>query len=259
MLNTKRTGFLFGIRKKKSNRLNKNRLKTVRNNKSKNTIKNKNNVNNPKIKNKNMIYIIITTSINNKAGVKNYKHRENRYIECIKSLLKLIKSIDNLHPIIVENNGDRTTYLNSLDCDIIYTDNNKYELKHKGGNELLDIKDVINKYNIDDNDMIIKLTGRYKIKNLDFIKLVINNYDKKDAFVKYFNVCTKRYHKNKDDCVLGLFAIKCKYLKNFDYKYLRSPEVEFAIYTKENIDKIQSINNLGLECCFADNLRILNV
>jgi len=208
-----------------------------------------------------MIYIIITTSINNKCGLNDHIHRENRYIESIKKLLELINNIDNLHPIIVENNGDRKTFLNDFDCDILYTDNNKYDFKHKGGNELLDIKDVINRYNIDDNDTIIKLTGRYKLINSDFINLVINNCDKTDAFVKFFNVSTLKYHQNKDDCVLGLFALKCKYLKNFNYKYIKSPECEFAIYIKENIniDKLQSIQNLRLECCFADDFRKLIV
>lgn len=211
-----------------------------------------------------MIYIIITTSIINKAGIKgnyvlNAKHRENRYIESIKHLLKIINNIDNLHPIIVENNGDRKTFLNNLNCDILYTENNKYNLMHKGGNELLDIKSVINTYNIDDNDTIIKLTGRYKILNLDFINLVINKCSEIDAFVKFFNVCTLKYHKNKDDCVLGLFALKCKYLKNFEYKYIKSPEIEFAIYVRDTIDnnKLLSVKNLSLECCFADNLRLL--
>lgn len=208
-----------------------------------------------------MIYIIITASINNKIGVKNEIQRKKRYIESINHLLKMIKNNDNIHPIIVENNGTRKTYLDNLNCDIIYTTNNKYNFKHKGGNELLDIKTVLYKYNINDNDTIIKLTGRYKIMNLDFINLVINNCNKIDAFVKFFNVCTKRFHNNKDDCVLGLFAIKCKYLKNFNYKYIKSPECEFAIYVKNTIDnnKILSIKNLSLECCFADNLRILNV
>jgi hypothetical protein len=97
--------------------------------------------------------------------------------------------------------------------------------------------------------------------NLDFINVVINYCDKIDAFVKFFNMCTKKYHDNKDDCVLGLFALKCKYLKNFNYKYSTSPEVEFAMYIKKTIDnsKILSIKNLSLECCFADNLRILIV
>ena len=206
-----------------------------------------------------MIYIIITTSINNRWGVINRARRKNRYIECIKSLLGLIKDNNNLHPIIVENNGDRNTFLNSLDCDVIYTNNNKINRGHKGTNELLDIKHVINKYNIHDNDTIIKLTGRYKITNLDFINLVIDNCDTTDAFVKFFNVCTKQYHYNRDDCVLGLFAIKCRYLKNFKYQYKKSPECEFAIYVKGNVKKLKAIENLGLECCFADNLRLLKV
>jgi hypothetical protein len=49
-----------------------------------------------------MIYIIITTSINNKVGVKDEIHRKNRYIESIKNLLELTNNIDSLHPIIVE-------------------------------------------------------------------------------------------------------------------------------------------------------------
>ena len=184
-----------------------------------------------------MIYIIITTSINNKIGVKNSEHRKKRYLECINVLLNLVKNDTTIKPIIVENNGIRDTYLNELNCDIVYTDNNKIKYSHKGGNELIDIKEVISKYNIKDNDIIIKLTGRYKILNLDFINLVKNNSDI-DAFLKFFNVCTLIYHNNKDDCVLGLFAIKCKYLKSFEYKFKRSPEVEFATYVNKNVTKI---------------------
>ena len=205
-----------------------------------------------------MIYIIITTSINNKIGVKNSEHRKKRYLECINVLLNLVKNDTTIKPIIVENNGIRDTYLNELNCDIVYTDNNKIKYSHKGGNELIDIKEVISKYNIKDNDIIIKLTGRYKILNLDFINLVKNNSDI-DAFLKFFNVCTLIYHNNKDDCVLGLFAIKCKYLKSFEYKFKRSPEVEFATYVNKNVTKIMSIKNLELECCFANSLKILKV
>lgn len=208
-----------------------------------------------------MIYIVITTSINNKDGIKNTEHRKNRYLDSINNLLKLISNIDNLYPIIVENNGDRKTYLNDLDCDVIYTNNNKTVFKHKGGNELLDIKEVINRYNISDDDTIIKLTGRYKILNLDFINLVKNNCDKIDAFVKFFNVCTKEYHNNKDDCVLGMLALKCKYFKNFEYKYDKSAECDIAIYIKETIDdsKIIAVEHLSLECCFHYDLSILIV
>lgn len=206
-----------------------------------------------------MIFLIITASINNKVGVSDKLHRQKRYIDCIESLLLLIRDNERVHPVIVENNGLRHTFLDNLDCDILYTENNRFNFPHKGGNELLDIKDVIRKYNIGDDDVIIKLTGRYKIMNLEFINLVINNHDNIDAFVKFFNVCTLKYHKDLDDCVLGLYALKCKYLKNFEYSYKRSAECEFAIYVNEHVDKLLAINELNLECCFADDLRKLRV
>lgn len=207
-----------------------------------------------------MIYLIMTTSINNKFGVKNFEIRKNRYIDSIQKILSLIKNDSLIKPIIVENNGLQKTYLDDLECDIVYTNNNTLEFKHKGVNELLDIKEVIKQYNIQDDDIIIKLTGRYKLLDLNFINLVKNKSDIYDAFVKFFNVCTFEYMFN--DCVLGLFAIKCKYLKDFNYDCNESPECEFAKHVRKNIDitKIMEINHaLNLECCFADNLRVIYI
>lgn len=206
-----------------------------------------------------MIYIIITTSINNKVGVQNKIHRQNRYIKCITKVVELINNDENIKPIIVENNGLRQTFLDYLNCDVCYTNNNIINYTHKGENELLDIKEVINQYNIEDDDIIIKLTGRYKLLNLNFINLVKNNINEYDAFVKFFNVCTLKYM--FDDCILGLFAIKCKYLKEFKYSFLKSPECEFADYIRKNINKnkLIEVESLYLECCFADDLRMLIV
>ena len=121
-----------------------------------------------------MIYLIITTSINNKTGPTDFEHRKNRYINSIKPLLSLIENDDSIKPIVVENNGLRQTYLDELNCDVFYTDNNKLNFYHKGVNELLDIQEVIRHYNIQDDDVIIKLTGRYKILDSTFINLVKN-------------------------------------------------------------------------------------
>jgi len=206
-----------------------------------------------------MIYIIITTSINNKVGVQNEIHRRQRYIESIEKILELVGTDLSIKTIVVENNGLRPTYLDNLNCSILYTDNNKINYHNKGGNELLDIKRVITHYNIQDNDIIIKLTGRYKLLSSRFLDLVKNNASNYDAFVKFYNVCTQKYE--FDDCVLGLFAVKCKYLKDFNYKFTRSPECEFAEYIRVNINKdaLIEVRDLDLECCFADNLRILKV
>jgi hypothetical protein len=202
-----------------------------------------------------MIYIIITTSILNKHGIINENHRKNRYIECIQQILKLVENDSSIKVIVVENNGKRQTYFDELNCEVFYTNNNNIQLPHKGVNELLDIKEVIQTYNIQDDDTIIKLTGRYKLLNLNVINVI--KHDQYDAYVKFFNVCTKQFM--YDDCVLGLFGIKCKYIKDFNYKCDKSPECEFAIHVRNNVTKLMEIGNLSLECCFADDLRILHV
>lgn len=105
-----------------------------------------------------MIYIIITTCLINKYGVKDDIHRQNRYTDSIRQILKLVENDLSIKPIIVENNGLRQTFLDDFKCDVIYTNNNnipfryksKSNVEYKGLIELLDIKEVINRYKIHD-------------------------------------------------------------------------------------------------------------
>jgi len=200
-----------------------------------------------------MLYLIVTASIIDKytKGITiDEEHRKNRYLECIQHLICLLDNDSSVKLILVENNGLRQTYLDDLKCDIVYTNNNNYTFSHKGANELLDIQHIIYLYNIKDDDIIIKLTGRYKMLDLSFLEIVKENYKEYDAFIKFFNVSTRKYM--YDDCVLGLFAVKCRYIKDFKYDYINVPEHEFAKYVRENIDKIMEIYHLNMECCFAD-------
>lgn len=206
-----------------------------------------------------MIYLIITTCINNHTGIIDAEQRKRTYMDSIQQVLSFVKNDATIKPIIVENNGVRQTYLDDLGCDVCYTYNNYMSFIHKGEIELLDIKHVIDKYQIQDDDTIIKLTGRYKCLDPYFLDLVKNNCDVYDAFVKFFNVCTFTY--TYDDCVLGLFAIRCKYMKDFNYWFSLSPENEFAEYIFKNVNKkrIMGVKELRLECCFADDLRVVRV
>lgn len=208
-----------------------------------------------------MIYLIITTTVHNKAGtgVINGEHRRLRYLESINEAIKYAKLYD-IKTIIVENSCDNSSYLDDLGCDVVYTKSNNQNYNHKGVNELNDIKHVIRKYDIKDDDIVIKLTGRYKLLSDEFFKTVSNNQHY-DSFLKFFNVCTFQYHPDLDDCVLGLYAIRVKYLNSFSFKGFASPEVEFALFNSGYvpIDKIYRINDLQLECCFAGDLSILVV
>jgi hypothetical protein len=57
---------------------------------------------------------------------------------------------------------------------------------------------------------------------------------------------------------LGLVAIKAKYLKGFSYTGRQSAECDFADLARST-KNVLALTQLDLECCFADDLRILNV
>lgn len=197
-----------------------------------------------------MIYLIITTSICDKyCNVDNYESRKQLYVHSISTALNLIQGL-NIKPIIVENNGFRQTYLDDLGCDVVYTNNNDTMYFHKGVTELLDICYCIDKYNICDDDYIIKLTGRYTPLSSHFFNTVIDNINRYDAFVKFMNICQNQY--DYKDCVLGFYSIKCKYLKQFKYDGTLSAEVEFATFVRNNVEKDKILEILDLQILCSD-------
>jgi hypothetical protein len=202
-----------------------------------------------------MIYLIITTCINSNYGLHDNAHRQNQYLTCIRKTLSVLP--EGIKPIIVENNGKRETYLDALGIDVLYTENNAITQFHKGVNELNDIKSVINHYNIQDDDMVIKVTGRYSVNDPYFFNYVMEHQNEYDSFVKFFNVCTLTFMQY--DCVLGLFAMRCKHLKELVFQNRElSPEIEFAVHAR-NCGKVAEIQDLHITCCFANDFRVLDV
>lgn len=210
-----------------------------------------------------MIYLIITTSIHNRYGSIQAEQRKEDYIRSITETLHHLPN--EIQPLIVENNGERETYLdhfmhNSKKVPVIYTTNNTYSFKNKGVNELLDIQDVIRLKKIDPTDLIIKLTGRYRVVSPDFFEEVIEFQKEYDAFIKFYGSCSLQYETY--DCILGCYAIRSMYLSMFHYNQMNqydSPEIAFATYVRRIIQKIKEINNLCLECKFSEDGRILHV
>ena len=210
-----------------------------------------------------MIYLIITTSINNRHGSQNTNERKERYLYAINNTLKLLP--EQIIPIIVENNGKRETYLDNFyhgvkRVQVVYTENNKLPFKSKGANELLDINEVINKCNIKDNDLVIKLTGRYRALSPKFFNDVIANEHEYDAFVKFFGTCSLKFEIY--DCILGCYAMRTKYIKLFNHYSIdnyKSAEIAFARYIRLSGVRLKEIETLDIECCFAEDNRMLVV
>jgi len=165
----------------------------------------------------NMIYFIVTTCL-----YKDFEIREKQYSIGINKLKKVIRSlnIENYKIIIVENNGFRATFLDKFDCDVQYTNNNLLPLKNGGHKELLDILDCINNFNINDNDFIVKMTGRYILEDdssfMNIIKnLRVNPYDCVVKIGSYLNPVNYRIN----DCIIGLIGMKCSYIKQIEAPY----------------------------------------
>ena len=202
-----------------------------------------------------MIYLIITVSVFNKSiEYYNYDQREQTYLKNIRKTLEMCPS--TIKPIIVENNNLSESYLDVFECDVCYTDNNRIKYHHKGVNEMMDIQTVIDRYEIQDEDMIIKITGRYTLLNDTFFQQVLR--EKADAYFKFFSVGGLIFIET--DCVMGLWAVKCKYLRDFQYVnfYHKSGEMEFAEFANSIQNKV-CVKELGLRCCFADNFRTIDV
>ena len=209
-----------------------------------------------------MIYLIITTSIHNKVGKQDPSKRRDQYLNAISETLQFLPK--EIMPVIVENNGLRETYLDyfhhfSNPVKVIYTQNNLETYKNKGVNEMFDIKEVIQKLDIQNTDMIIKLTGRYRITSSAFFDEVIKNKED-DAFLKFYNADRMMFHPS--DCILGLYALRAMYFKMLNplsFNHESSPESKFAKYIRFSKLQLKEVNHLGLECVFADDFRVVEV
>lgn len=207
-----------------------------------------------------MIYLILTASLLTKRFTMNPR-REEEYVSAITQTLSHLPA--TIRPIIVENNGQRSTCLDQFmhhnkRVPVIYTDHNQLSFKSKGVNELLDLHTVFDRYGIQANDMIIKLTGRYRVTSPLFFEEVID--DRYDAFVKFYDVCNLAW--DKTDCVLGCYAIRAFFLKGWNPYSIDnhvSAEVAFAKYIQQCGAQIKEMETLGVRCHFSEDGRTLDV
>lgn len=203
-----------------------------------------------------MIYVIITASIHNRFGLVDDARRRERYLTAISDTLRHIPS--SITPIIVENNGDSSTYLDNFQhfgqtVRVVYTTNNEQLFQNKATIEMMDIKEVIRRCGIQTKDMIIKITGRYRMLSSDFFMEVLQHQEKYDAFVKFYNVHDKVF--DEDDCVLGCFAMRAIYFQLYPHRLMDngvSAEKTFAKYIKISV-RPKKIEKLDVECEFANS------
>lgn len=200
-----------------------------------------------------MIYFLITTSIFNNCSI-----RKEQYIKGINKVKQITQDLifKNYKIIVVENNGKRDTFLDMLDCEIYYTENNFKQSVNKGVKELQDILDCIDKYNINDSDFIVKMTGRYILDdNSEFINIIKNIHNTNyDCVIKY-GAYNNPVNYKMDDCITGLIGMSCLYIKQIEIpSETECVEWKWGKVTNLIDDKnIYIVNNLGINICPDSN------
>jgi hypothetical protein len=201
--------------------------------------------------------MIITTSLIKEQ----YELRKQQYIAGINSVLKNIENKD-ITIIIVENNGQRKTFLDDFSFNVLYTNSNLQNI-NKGNKELQDIQTAIKTYNIKDDDLIIKFTGRYLLNdNNKFINLVYENQNDYDCFVRYGSYMNPIAEtKQVKDCVTGLIAMKSKYIKKIKFcNFDECIEWNWALATYEiDNSKIKIIESLDSKFCVGRSIEYISL
>lgn len=211
-----------------------------------------------------MIYLLITTSIHNRHGPQQHTERQRRYEFAITETLHHLPA--EIQPIIVENNGQRNTFLDHFkhhgkQVPVVYTNNNRFtQFKSKGVNEMMDIKEVIDRMGLQSDDILIKLTGRYRILSPQFFDEVFLSQHNYDTFVKFYGSCSLQWEQY--DCILGCYAIRVRHLQLFQPMTIdnyASAEIAFARYVRFCGARLKEVTHLDVECQFAEDNRILVV
>ena len=95
--------------------------------------------------------------------------RDEQYKNGISKLIELTKYMENIQIIIVENNGGKQKYLedyNGVNCTTFYTNNNRHiETGNIGIKEFIDVINCISRFDICDDDFIVKMNGRYVLND----------------------------------------------------------------------------------------------
>jgi len=196
-----------------------------------------------------MIYFIVTTSVFDDCPI-----RKTQYINSISKLQKIINdlNIDNSKIIIVENNGQRDTFLNTLGCEVFYTSNNSIQTNNKGLKELQDVLDCIDKYDIAPTDFIVKITGRYILnEDSEFMKIVKGIHKTSYGCVIRYGPYYKPVNHKMDDCITGLIGMYCLYVKQIEKPGEKEAvEWKWAKVTRLINDKhTYIVKNLGINIC----------
>ncbi len=171
-----------------------------------------------------------------------FEMRKQEYIFGINIIKKY-----GYEPFIVESCSSSPTFLDELSTNIFYSKSNNFNLKNKGINEAKSIILALDNFNFNDDDIILKITARYKFLNDYFIRSIEADPES-DIFIKLDSI---------GQVFTGCFAMRAKYFKEMfnklDLEHMERLQINIEYEVAQFINsistkvKIKKFDNLNLE------------
>lgn len=163
-----------------------------------------------------------------------YESRKEEYIKALTTL----RNYGFKNPHIIESICAGKTFLNDYSENVIYPNVNNFRLRNKGVNEVVSILNSLDKLHFNDEDMIVKITGRYYFISDHFLKTV-ESHPSIDVFAKL----------SPDGQVYtGCFAMRYKYFKELfrqiDVKKMEREGINVETEVANYIQKIAQPQNV---------------
>lgn len=144
------------------------------------------------------IRIILTAALSSNHQA----FRKNQYLESFRSLQRLGLTKDDIY-IVEALKKTGPTFLDEYSSHVYYAQNNNASFKNNGINEAITLLEALDYFKFDDDDIIIKLTGRHQLTSNEFLQIIEANPNY-DMYIKI----------NPDGAALTLtFAMRCQYMK----------------------------------------------
>jgi len=192
------------------------------------------------------IRLVLTTAL----AQAHYELRKNQFLTCFKTLEHYDYYPEDIY-IIEAIAKEGPTFLDEYSDNVFYSTVNDPSLRNKGINEARTMLEGLKFFDFDPDDMIIKLTGRYKMLSNDFLRLITEYSDQFDAFARV-NI----WYPGSAGTMF--FAMKYKYLKemfealNYEQMELLPTDIERELGNY----LLRKINEGNFKLCTVDRLNL---
>ena len=187
------------------------------------------------------VHVILTSAIiKNQFGL-----RMVEYTNSIEQLRKL-----GIEPWIIEATNIRSSFFDKISDQVFYPQqHDDSQTNNKGINETRSIRACLPYLDFDDDDIVIKMTGRYFLKDRHFIDTILRTNDQYDAWGMYGKNFVSDEH-----LFTGCFAMRWKYYK----RYICEMDLESEAIKVAALEKVSAnfIEENGLRFHQMDSLHL---